>query len=258
VTFANLPRVIVWVSAGAPSAVAAKLSIQKYAGTNEIVLAYCETGMEHPDNERFLNDVTRWTNHPVARLKSTKYKDTWEVWEHRKYLAGIDGAPCTTELKIKPRVAFQRVDDIHVFGYTEDPNDLRRAESLREHFFELTIETPLIDKRLNRAACLALIEMAGLALPVLYGLGWPNNNCILCVKSTSPDYYALGRLHFPDVFWRLAKLSRALGVRLCRINGERVFIDEIPEDWPTTKPVAPACDFLCHLVEMDMLEGEIK
>ena len=247
-------RVIVWVSAGAPSAVTAKLTIRKYAATHEVVLAYCETGMEHPDNERFLGDLTRWTNHPVIRLRSEKYASTWDVWEDRKYLAGVNGAPCTTELKIKPRVAFQRVDDIHVFGYTEDPKDMRRAKSLRDHFFELTIETPLIDARLNRAACLAIIERAGIALPVLYGLGWPNNNCIACVKSGSPDYYALVRFHFPDVFWRLAKLSRELGVRLCRLDGERAFIDEIPEGHPTTNAVAPACDFLCHLVEMDMAE----
>lgn len=249
-------RVIVWISAGAPSAVAGKLTLKKYAATNEVIFAYCQTGMEHPDNERFLNDITRWTNQPIIRLKSEKYKDTWEVWEDRKYLAGINGAPCTTELKIKPRVAFQRIDDIHVFGYTEDRSDMHRAESLREHFFELTIETPLIEKRLNRAACLAIIERAGIALPVLYGLGWPNNNCIACVKATSPDYYALVRKNFPEVFWRLAKLSRSLEVRLCRINGERVFLDEIPEGWPTTDPVAPACDFLCHMVEQDLLEKE--
>lgn len=246
------PRIVVWISAGAPSAVAAKLAISRYGG-DRVVLAYCETGMEHPDNQRFLADVSNWTGLPVTRLKSEKYADTWAVWEGEKYLSGISGAPCTRELKIIPRVAFQRVDDIHVFGYTEDANDMRRAESLREHFFELTIETPLIDAGLNRAACLALVERAGIELPVLYGLGWPNNNCLICVKSTSPSYYALGRLHFPDIFWRLAKLSRKLGVRLCRLNGERAFIDEIPEDHPVTNPTAPACDFLCAIAEQEFI-----
>jgi hypothetical protein len=234
--------------------VAAKLTISNYAGTRDIVLAYCETGMEHPDNERFLNDLSRWTNFPITRLKSDKYADTWEVWEDRKYLSGFKGAPCTTELKIKPRVAFQRADDIHVFGYTEDPDDMRRAESLREHFFELTVQTPLISARLNRAACLAIIERAGIELPALYALGYPNNNCIACVKATSPAYWALVRKTHPETFARMVELSRRLGARLCRIDGERAFIDEIPENHPTTDPVAPACDFLCHLVEMDMAD----
>lgn len=248
-----MSRVVAWVSAGAPSAVAAKLTARKYADTHEVVFAYCETGMEHPDNDRFLADIVRWTNHPITRLKSTKYKDTWDVWESRKYLSGIDGAPCTTELKIVPRVDFQRADDIHVFGYTEDSNDMRRAKSLREHFFELTIETPLIDRGINRAACLALIERAGIALPVLYGLGWPNNNCLACVKATSPAYWALVRFHFPDIFWRLARLSRELEVRLCRLNGKRIFLDDLPEDHPTVNPTVPACDFLCHLVEQEIV-----
>ena len=248
-----IPRVVVWVSAGAPSAVAAKMIIRKYAAIHEIVLAYCETGMEHPDNERFLGDLTRWTNHPVTHLRSEKYADTWEVWERKRYLAGIKGAPCTTELKIIPRVAFQRVDDIHVFGYTKDANDMRRAKSLREHFFELTIETPLIDAGLNRAGCLAIIERAGIELPALYALGYPNNNCIACVKATSPAYWALVRKTHPETFYRLAELARELGARLCRLDGERAFIDEIPEDHPTTNPKAPACDFLCAIAEQEMM-----
>lgn len=50
----------------------------------------------------------------------------------------------------------------------------------------------------------------------------------------------------------MAKLSRKLGARLTRINGVRMFIDEIPADYPTTEAIAPECDFLCSLVEQDM------
>lgn len=248
------PRVVCWVSAGAPSAVAAKLTVTNNP-KREVVLAYCETGSEHPDNERFLSDIEAWIGKPVTRLRSEKYKDTWGVWEDRKYLAGIKGAPCTTELKIKPRVAFQRVDDVHVFGYTEDPNDMRRAASLREHFFELDIRTPLIDMRVNRAGCLAIIERAGIKLPALYRLGYPNNNCVACVKATSPSYWALVRKTHPKEFARMAELSRRIGSRLARIDGERIFIDEIPDDHPTTDPEAPACDFLCQLAEQEIYGG---
>jgi len=60
------------------------------------------------------------------------------------------------------------------------------------------------------------------------------------------------RKSFPDKFDRMAKLARDLDVRLCRMNDERRFIDEIPLDHPTTNPIAPACDFLCHLAEQDL------
>src|SRR5262245_58756888 len=137
------PRTVVWVSAGAASAVAAKLTL-KYEP--EAVLAYCETGAEHPDNERFIADLEAWCKRPVERLRSERYASTWDVWERRSYLAGIDGAPCTTELKLMPRTAWQQPTDIHVFGYTADASDVTRANRLRENYFELQIRTPLIDR----------------------------------------------------------------------------------------------------------------
>lgn len=238
-------RTVVWVSAGAASAVAAKL-------TPGAVLAYCETGAEHPDNARFLEDVEDWTGRPVHRIRSPKYESTWDVWEKRRFLAGPSGALCTTELKVEPRLAWQRSDDAHVFGYTCDKPDMIRAKRLRLNWPDMTIETPLIDAGLTKAACLAMIERAGIRLPPMYAMGFQNNNCIPCVKATSPAYWALVRKHFPDEFNRVAKLARELGVQLCRINDERRFIDEIPDDQDTTDPIQPSCDFLCSLAEMGL------
>jgi len=50
----------------------------------------------------------------------------------------------------------------------------------------------------------------------------------------------------------MAEISRTLDVRLSRIKGERVFIDEIPEDHPVTQPIAPECDFLCSMAEQEL------
>ena len=238
-------RTVVWVSAGAASAVAAKL-------TPNAVLAYCETGSEHPDNERFLEDVSAWCGRPVERLRSDKYASTWDVFEQRRYLSGVGGALCTTELKVFPRLAWQRPDDVHVFGYTADASDQKRATRLRLNYPSMEIRTPLIEAGINKAACLAMIERAGIALPPMYAMGFQNNNCIPCVKATSPAYWALVRQRFPAEFERMAKLSRDLDVRLARIGDERVFIDQIPDDYPTTNPIQPSCDFLCALAEMGL------
>jgi len=239
-----MSRKVSWFSCGAASAVATQLAAPD-------VIAYCETGSEDTDNARFMQDCEQWFGQDITVLRNSKFRDTWDVWQRRRFLAGISGAPCTGELKIQPRLAFQRPDDIHVFGYTADSSDVRRAEALRENWPELRISTPLIDRGLTKAACLAMIQSAGIAPPRVYAMGFPNANCIPCVKATSPDYWALVREQFPAEFDRMAKLSRELGARLTRVNGERVFIDEIPQNQPTTQPIAPECDFLCGLAEQE-------
>lgn len=219
------------------------------------VVVRCETGAEHPDNDRFAADCAAWFGCEIVSIRSEVYQDTWDVWERRRFMAGIHGAPCTAELKLAPRLAFQRPDDVHVFGYTFDGEDRARADRMRASFFEMTIQTPLIDRQIDKATCLGLLQSAGIAPPLTYALGLPNANCIPCVKATSPDYWALIRKRWPNHFGRAAALSRELGVRLTRIGGERIFIDEIPADWPTTNPIAPRCDLLCQIEAQDLAAG---
>lgn len=239
-------RKIAWFSAGAASAVAAKLS-------DADVIAYCDTGAEDADNERFLRECETWFGKKVKILKSDKYKSTWDVWESRNYIAGIRGAPCTGELKRIPRELFQVPDDIHVFGYTADKDDVNRANRFAEHWPSLQVEFPLIEHGLTKRSVLQMVKNAGIEIPVTYKLGYQHANCIPCPKSSSPAYWALVRSTHPKEFRRMVELSRKLGARLAVIRGKRVFIDEIPDDWPTMDPIQPACDFVCQQVEKDLL-----
>lgn len=50
-------------------------------------------------------------------------------------------------------------------------------------------------------------------------------------------------------FARMAQLSRRLGVRLCRLKNQRIFIDEISCDHPTGQLSSMSCDFLCHVAD---------
>lgn len=243
-----MSRVLIWWSTGAASYTAAMLALRQYP---DALIIRCETDNEDADNYRFEADAIRRLNRPVTILKSDEYRDVWDVWEKRRFMSGPKGAPCTSEMKIAPRLAFQRPDDLHVFGYTADREDVARYERLRENFFELRTWAPLIDNGITKHGALAIVERDGLELPRSYGMGFPNANCLEtgCVKATSPDYWSLFRRHFPTRFERTAALSRELGARLTRIHGERCFIDEIPADWPTLNPIVPACDFLCALTE---------
>lgn len=244
-----MSRVISWLGLGAASAVATRLTLREFP---DAIVAYCQTNAEHPDNERFKADCIRWFNSPIVDLSNSEYIDTWDVWENRRYISGIEGAPCTSALKRRPREQFQRPGDLHIFGYTSDKTDVERYERLKARWPELITRAPLIERGLDKRACLAIVQDAGIKLPAMYGYGFSNNNCIPCPKATSPNYWAAIRLHFPEQFERMAKLSRELNARLARINDERIFIDEIPADWPTLNPISPACDFLCHIAEQDI------
>lgn len=242
-----MTRTLAWVSHAA-SVVAAKF-------VPEAQLVLCDMGeSEDADNDRFIRECAEWMERPLVRLTG-KYRNIDAVFEARKYHAGIAGAPCTGEMKVAPRLDYQLPSDTHVFGYTADWRDLERAKLFAATYPNLKVRFPLIERGLTKEACFALVEAAGIRRPRVYDLGFPNGNCIGCVKASSPDYWSLVRKHFPETFARRAEQSRRFGSRLARINDERIFIDEIPADWPTLKPIAPACDFLCHIAEQDMKDA---
>ena len=220
-------RVVAWFSCGAASAVASKIAIQKYGAVDVV---YCDTmSTEHPDQQRFFDDVQQWLGQPIIRIRSEKYADVDEVIEKRRYMAGIAGAPCTVEMKKVPRFAYQRPDDLHIFGLHD--GEQGRADNLRANDPGLNMAFPLIDFGYMKADCAATLIRAGIELPAMYALGYSNNNCLGCVKATSYRYWQGIRHDFPEVFARRVKQSRELGVRLVRWQNERIFLDELPEGY---------------------------
>lgn len=238
-------RTVVWFSAGAASAVAAKLTIAEKP--ENLVLVYTDPGAEHDDNARFIEDCEHWFNYPVVRLKSDKYIDTWDVWQQTKFLVSPQGARCTTELKKKIRRQFQNHDDIQVFGYTSE--EQHRADRFREQNPEVNLRTPLIEHGLSKQDCLAIIDRAGIELPAMYKLGYQNNNCIGCPKG-GMGYWNKIRNDFPDVFNRMAKLERELNNTVLRSNGQSLFLDELdPRRGNHATEANFECSLLCSVAE---------
>jgi len=229
-----MSRVLAWFSCGDASAVAAKLAVEKYRDCCEVL--YCDTfAYEHPDNRRFFKDVERWIGKKIKVLKSDKYTDIFDVFKRTRWLVGNRGARCTTELKKNVRVAYQKVDDIHVFGFTKD--EQHRAKQFNNENPDLFAEFPLIDANISKRDCHLRIRDAGIALPEMYRLGYKNNNCVGCVKGQA-GYWNKIRVDFPEVFERMARMERELNVAICKKEVQhnykrkrtRVFLDELPKD----------------------------
>ena len=224
-------RVVCWFSCGVTSAVAAKLAMDAFPG-HEMHVCYCDTGSEHPDNARFLKDCEEWIGHSIEILHSPDYHDIWDVFEKTGWLVGPQGARCTTELKKRVRVAYQQPDDVHVFGF--DTGERKRADRFLHVNHDLRVSLPLIEQSFSKADCVAEILRAGLELPEMYRLGYPNNNCVGCVKGQL-GYWNKIRVDFPQVFEHMSQVERHLDVAICKSyagDGERkrVFLDELDPD----------------------------
>jgi hypothetical protein len=247
-------RIVCWFSCGAASAVATKLAIvenARAASPAELVVARCRIDEEHADNDRFSADCARWFGVPVLELTSAKFGSSiFAVFERERYIAGVAGAPCTRALKKRVREAFQRPDDLHVFGYSAEEQG--RIDQFIDANNGARLWPILVERGLTHADCLAIVERAGIPLPAMYGLGYRNNNCVGCVKGGA-GYWNKIRDDFPAAFDRMAALERKLNVRLVRNEGVRVFLDELPRDagdYPNEP--APQCGIFCELVDREL------
>lgn len=249
----DLPRIVCRFSCGAASAVATKLTLAKY-GHGRVVITYSNPGSEHPDNKRFLADCERWFGHPITVLKSGKYATTWDVWEGERFIAGVQGAPCTGLLKRAPTYEFQQSGDVLIFGYTAE--EKARAESFRRQNFEQPFETPLIEAGLSKADCLAMIDRAGIEIPAMYRLGYRNNNCIGCPKG-GMGYWNKIRRDFPEIFDRMAALQRHLGPGSGFLKdsakGRRITLDDLdPDRGRHDSEPDIECSLMCHAAEAEI------
>lgn len=246
-------RIVSWFSCGAASAVATKLAL---TGFEPVTIVYCEVKEEHPDNMRFLKDCEKWFGQEIIILGNDEYKRSIdEVFWRRQYLAGIAGAPCTLLLKKQIRKEFERPDDTQIMGYTVEEKN--RVDRFIDANCDVDLITPLIQKGLTKADCLAMIENAGIELPAMYKLGYKNNNCCGCVKASSPAYWKKIAIDFPKRFQRMRAFEIMTGARICKttidgIKDVRISLDELPDRIrPMDDTVDIQCGIFCHLAEND-------
>ena len=226
--------IAVWFSCGAASAVAAKKTIEKYGTNNTVRVINNPVKEEDDDNQRFLLDVEKWLGIKIEKAINPKYPscsiaDTFVTKNGKGYMSGIYGAPCTLHLKKKARQHWESENhhDYIVLGFTSDEQKRHDRFALNERSNILPV---LIDAKISKADCYLIIQDAGLTLPRIYKQGYPNANCIGCVKATSVTYWNHVRKMHPEVFKDRAVKSREYGTKLVRLKGKRIFLDELPPD----------------------------
>lgn len=134
-------------------------------------------------------------------------------------------------------------DITYVWGF--DCTEVHRANRLKDTMIEFSHEFPLIENNISKAQAHGMCETLGVKRPVMYDLGYSNNNCIGCVKG-GMGYWNKIRVDFPEVFERMAKLEREIGASCIKGN----YLDELdPERGRMEKEIMPECGIACEMLE---------
>lgn len=251
-----MSRIVCQFSCGAASAVATKLTLAKYAATHDVRIINAFLKEEHDDNRRFAADCEKWFGQEVTTLRDEKYgASIIQVFRRAQYLKGPKGAPCSRALKRKVLDAWKQPGDIMVFGYTMEEAD--RLDDFRDRNPELSVIAPLIDAGLSKDDCKAMVERAGIVLPMMYLMGYDNANCIGCVKG-GEGYWRAIREDFPEYFEAICLLQDEIGegswflrYRSGPLKDQRFPLRDLPYGPIVRNEALPACSFFCELAESE-------
>lgn len=215
---------------------------------------YIDIEDQHPDSIRFIKDCEKAIGKKIEILNSREYRNVEECVRtfggFRNIANGF--APCTNWLKKRARKEWEyqhRNDElIYVWGFDLDESD--RAERVIEANPQADHEFPLIDKYLTKKEVHGLFERTfDFKRPKMYELGYPNNNCIGCVKG-GMGYWNRIRKDFPEVFEKRANLERLVNHSILKDKNGPVYLDELAEDRGNMDTeIFPDCGIMCYLAE---------
>ena len=233
---------VCWLSAGVSSFLAGYFerdSIDKYI--------YIDIDDQHEDSMRFIKDCEKVLGKRIEILKSP-----YGSVENCILSAGMirnpftQFAPCTNWLKKRVRKEWEEKHTdfqiTYIWGF--DYEEKHRAERLNESMPDFKHEFPLIERMLTKQDVHALFDrLFDFKRPVMYDMGYQNNNCVGCVKG-GMWYWNQIRKDFPDVFKARSELERKIGASI--IKG--VYLDELePYRGRKEDEISTDCGIMCYL-----------
>lgn len=245
-----MSRIICQFSCGAASAVATKLVLAQHP---DALIVNAFLAKEHPDNRRFLADCERWFGRAVTVLRDEKYgADPVVVFNRRGWIKGQRGASCSGPLKRDLLRTIEQPGDVIVLGFTAEEAD--RFEDFQERNPDRPAIAPLIEHGLTKEDCKAMIERAGIEIPIMYRLGYDNANCIGCVKG-GEGYWRAIREDFPAEFEAVAAAEERIGTGAYlfrnRDTKERFSLRELGDGPVRRNEALPSCSFFCEMAESE-------
>lgn len=234
----NLTTTISWFSAGVSSAVATKMAIDQI---DRIIYQHIDD--QESDTLRFVFDCERWFGKPVEIIQSP-YKSVEAVCRAYRFIRSPWGAVCTKVLKRRLRMEWEVGNAFfrrfrYVWGF--DATEQDRANDAEERMPDHLHVFPLIDCGMSKEEAHGYLDAAGINRPRMYELGYPNNNCIGCVKG-GKGYWNKIRVDFPEEFAARCKLEREIGAHALK----DCYLDELdPAAGRDMRIIVPECGAFC-------------
>ena len=235
--------VVSWFSAGVSSFIATYIERE-----NIDKILYTHIDDQHEDTMRFLKDCEKALGKEIEILQS-QYNNVENVVKTFRFINSPYGAKCTQILKKRVRKEWEqgKKDLTYIWGY--DLSEKHRAERLLEAMPEFNHKFPLIERGFSKEDCHGILRELGIKRPLMYEIGYRNNNCIGCVKG-GMGYWNRIRKDFPEVFEARAKLEREIGASC--IKG--VFLDELdPDRGRLEEEVMEDCNIICQINSSDLI-----
>jgi len=205
-------KVVAWWSGGVTSAVTCKLCID-FFGVDNCEFIFIDTNNEHEDTERFRIDCEKWYNKEIKIISNIgiEYKNIQEVWRRHKSLNVATGAICSTMLKRRVREVWQKTNNFKHQAFGFEFSEYKRALSLVANHAKAKPIFPLIMMGYEKEDCINIIKEANIKAPMMYELGFNNNNCFStgCVQG-GIGYWQKIKREFPEKFNVMAAMEHEL------------------------------------------------
>ncbi len=102
---------------------------------------------------------------------------------------------------------------------------------------------PLLDAQMFKQDAHGLCNKLKIKRPIMYDMGYSNNNCVGCVKG-GMGYWNKIRKDFPETFERMARLERKINAHALK----ECYLDELdPNRGRMADEIMEDCNIFCQI-----------
>ncbi len=192
-------RHVLGLSGGRDSAALA-VYIRQHHPELDVDYFFTDTGKELPEVYEYLGRLEGFLGKPIHRLNADRDFDFW-LKQYNNYLPSPLTRWCTRQLKIKPFEEWIKrdlSDGRIVHSYVAIRADEAGRSGMISKQRNLHVHLPFVEKGLDKASIIELLEASGLGLPAYYR--WRSRSgCTFCFYQQKIEWVRLKEEH-PDAY----------------------------------------------------------